>query len=95
MVWFMRIILILIIAFCIILGIVKRRKAIVLVLAIVSVPFLISIIKTALQNRSSPINAGNGIIAIILVIGIILAIFRFKKRRRYWEWIIKGVCFEI
>ena len=79
----MRIILILIIAFCIILGIVKRRKAIVLVLAIVSVPFLISIIKTALQNRSSPINAGNGIIAIILVIGIILAIFRFKKRRRY------------
>lgn len=79
----MRIILILIIAFCIILGIVKRRKAIVLVLAVVSVPFLISIVKTALQNKSNPINVGNGIIALILLIGIFLAIFKFRKRRRY------------
>ena len=79
----MRIALIVIIAFCIILGIIKRRKAIVLILAVVSVPFLISIVKTTLQNKSNPINAGNGIIAIILLIGIFLAIFRFRKRRRY------------
>lgn len=79
----MRIILILIIAFCIILGVVKRRKAIVLVLAVVSVPFLISIVKTALQNKSNPINVGNGIIALIILIGIFLAIFRFRKRRKY------------
>ncbi|MCF8356627.1 MAG: hypothetical protein K9H48_19460 [Melioribacteraceae bacterium] len=79
----MRIILILVIAFCIILGIVKRRKAIVLILAVVSVPFLISTFKTALQNKSNPIIVGNGIIALILLIGILIAIFRFRKRRRY------------
>ena len=77
----MRIILILVIAFCIILGIVKRRKAIVLVFAVVSVPFLISAVKEALQNKNNPIIMGNGVIAIILLIGIVFAIFRFRKRK--------------
>ncbi|MDO9577744.1 MAG: hypothetical protein Q7J16_07660 [Candidatus Cloacimonadales bacterium] len=77
----MRIILVVIIAFCLILSIVKRRKAIVLVLAVVSVPFLISIIKTALQNKSNPITVGNGIITSILLLALFIGILRIRKRR--------------
>jgi hypothetical protein len=79
----MRIILILIIGLCIIFGIIKKRKAIVLVLAVIFVPFLILTVKSALINIWNPISVGNGIIAILLLIGIFTAIFRIRRKRRY------------
>jgi hypothetical protein len=77
----MRIILILIIAFAIMLGFIKRSKAIILIFSVAFVPFLLSTLRSAFHNINNPMLAGNGLIALIILIGIFFAIFRIKKQK--------------